>query len=456
MPTKLNGLKPLTFPNFIYILFFFNLILCSQVYSATWKSISKNDINEISYDQESLKGTLENRKINIKINVLKDPKEGDKSRLLQYSVNCNESILKLEEVRRYSESELNGTEAVFKGNDKGNVPQPNTFGQKYLSLACYENTPAINNATPTTNLSPATNEPSWGNAGEVNFIGQGNAIKNLEVSLYVDTAIKASTTQPFAARLLLGKSSGGFYLIMDNSSLNYTNSIKLDLAIDCKKGFVKQINAIAYSEEMGRGKVLDTIMGDVFGIFTLKTSKVQGANDAKQLATKYYCQQAQLQEKKNEDAEARRRFLESPEGKKYLVDEEVKRKKAEDERLKSEATERARIVKEFPFYAVISCGIGSGHMTITACFSGDYGSLEIRNGSEYGLYKIVQIANRMIPNSNEQGEGLIVNLRNNFEINARNGESKNIILGVKIIQRNTGNIVFQKQVDNFGSIRIKN
>ena len=160
--------------------------------------------------------------------------------------------------------------------------------------------------------------------------------------------------------------------------------------------------------------------------------------------------------RKAEDDEKRRVWLSSPEGKKYLADEEVKRKKAEDERLKSEAAERARIAREFPFYAVISCGIGSGHMTITACFSGDYGSLEIRNGSEYGLYKIVQIANRMIPNSNEQGEGLIVNLRNNFEINARNGESKNIILGVKIIQRNTGNIVFQKQVDNFGSIRIKN
>jgi preprotein translocase subunit SecB len=97
-----------------------------------------------------------------------------------------------------------------------------------------------------------------------------------------------------------------------------------------------------------------------------------------------------------------------------------------------------------------------GHMTITACFSGEYGSLEIRNGNEYGLYKIVQIINGMIPNSNEQRDGLVVNLRNNFEINARNGEQKNIILGVKVIQRNSGNVVFQKQVDNFGSIRVKN
>jgi hypothetical protein len=160
--------------------------------------------------------------------------------------------------------------------------------------------------------------------------------------------------------------------------------------------------------------------------------------------------------RKAEEAEKRRIWLSSAEGKKYLAEEEAKRKKSEDERIKSEATEKARIAKEFPYFAVISCGIGMGHMTITACFSGEYGSLEIRNGNEYGLYKIVQIINGMIPNSNEQRDGLVVNLRNNFEINARNGEQKNIILGVKVIQRNSGNVVFQKQVDNFGSIRVKN
>ena len=160
--------------------------------------------------------------------------------------------------------------------------------------------------------------------------------------------------------------------------------------------------------------------------------------------------------RKADEEEKRRIWLVSPEGKKYQADEENKRKKADVERLKSETAERARVAKEFPFYAVISCGIGTGHMTITACFSGDYASLEIRNGSDYGLYKIVQIINQMIPNSNEQREGLIVNLRDKFSINARNGENTNIILGIKVIQRNSGNIVFQKQVDNFGYIRIKN
>lgn len=152
----------------------------------------------------------------------------------------------------------------------------------------------------------------------------------------------------------------------------------------------------------------------------------------------------------------REKWLESPEGKRHIAEEEAKRKKAEDERIKSEVAQNARIAKEFPYYAVISCGIGTGHIMITACLSGDYGSLEIRNGNDYGLYKIGQIINRMVPNATEQRDGLRVNLRNNFEINARNGGQKNMILGVKIIQRNSGNVVFQKQVDNYGSIIIKN
>jgi hypothetical protein len=301
----------------------------------------------------------------------------------------------------------------------------------------------------------ATNAPAWGNAAEVNFRGQGSAIENIEVSLFVDTQFKGSTKQPFATRLLLGEARGGFILIIDNSALNNTNSILMDVVIDCKKDQVRQIKAAAYADEIGKGKFLDVINGDVFGIFTLKTTKVQGVADAKQMALKYYCGQAERQEKKEEEAEARRRFLETPEGKKFLADEAAKEKKAEQDRIKVEAAEKARIAKEFPYYAVISCGIGTGHMTITACFSGDYGSLEIRNGNDYGLYKIVQIANRMIPNAKEQRDGLVVDLRSNFEINARNGESKNIILGVKIVQRNTGNVLFQKQVDNFGSVKVR-
>jgi len=159
---------------------------------------------------------------------------------------------------------------------------------------------------------------------------------------------------------------------------------------------------------------------------------------------------------RQKEREERAKWLQTPEGKNWTAQQEAQARKEEETRQKVAAVENARVAKEFPFYAVISCGIGTGHMTITACFSGDYGSLEVKNGGDYGLYKIVQIINRMIPNSNETSNGLVINLRDNFEITARNGEGKNLILGLKIIKRSSNATVFQKQVDNFGTIRVKN
>ena len=162
------------------------------------------------------------------------------------------------------------------------------------------------------------------------------------------------------------------------------------------------------------------------------------------------------QEEKLLAEEKRKLWLQSTEGKNWTNQQIAQAKREEEARKKLAAEENARVAKEFPFYAVISCGTGQGNMGILACFSYEYGSLEVRNGSDYGLYKIAQIASGVIPNANEQNEGLVINLRNSFEINARNGDSAAIIMEIKIIRRSSGATVFQKQVDQFGSIRIKN
>lgn len=166
-------------------------------------------------------------------------------------------------------------------------------------------------------------------------------------------------------------------------------------------------------------------------------------------------EEAQKRAKKAEDEEKRRIWLASSEGQNWIAQQEAQARREEEASQKLAAEENLRIAREFPFYAIISCGIGMGHMTINACFSGNFGSLEVRNGSDYGLYKIVQIVNRMIPNSREEREGLVINLKNSHEITALNGEGKNLILGLKIIQRSSGSVVFQKQVDNFGIITWK-
>jgi hypothetical protein len=60
----------------------------------------------------------------------------------------------------------------------------------------------------------------------------------------------------------------------------------------------------------------------------------------------------------------------------------------------------------------------------------------------------------LIPNAFESKEGFIVNLRNSFEISARNGGS--MILELKIIHRASGRVMYRKQIDEFGVIKIKN
>jgi hypothetical protein len=159
---------------------------------------------------------------------------------------------------------------------------------------------------------------------------------------------------------------------------------------------------------------------------------------------------------RQQEREARQKWLETPEGRKHLAEEAIKEKKAEQDRLKAEMALKERMIREFPFYALITCGVGAAHIHITACIGSDYGSLEVRNGNDYGMYKIFQVMNLQVPNAKETREGYIIDLRRNFEIVARNGEEKNVIMGVKIIDRTSEKVVFQKQTDRFGTIRVRN
>ncbi len=160
--------------------------------------------------------------------------------------------------------------------------------------------------------------------------------------------------------------------------------------------------------------------------------------------------------KRQQEREVQRKWLETPEGKKHLAEEAIKEKKAEQDRLKAEFALKERMTREFPYFAVITCGVGGAHIHITACIRSDYGSLEVRNGSDYGLYKIFQVMNMQVPNAKETREGYVIDLRRNFEIIARNGEENNVIMGVKIIDRVSNKVVFQKQTDKFGTIRVGN
>ncbi len=108
--------------------------------------------------------------------------------------------------------------------------------------------------------------------------------------------------------------------------------------------------------------------------------------------------------------------------------------------------------KEFPYYLLLTCKAGDYPTVIEGCFSGNVNTeLELRNGSNYGLYKDYQI-NTIAKNTKD---GYLINLRKNFELKAQNS-SDSLILGAKIYKRSNNSLVFEKQVSRFGVIKVSN
>jgi TPR repeat protein/uncharacterized protein len=143
------------------------------------------------------------------------------------------------------------------------------------------------------------------------------------------------------------------------------------------------------------------------------------------------------------EAEKRRQWLSTPEGQKYQA--EQNRIARERERVAAE-----KLAKEFPYYAIISCGMNQQHMNVLACFAGRVGTeLELRNGAEYGMYKAHEITGL----GQDTQEGLMINLRSNFLLKVQNSDDQ-LILGVKIIQRSTNKVVFVRQAAKYQTISV--
>ena len=145
--------------------------------------------------------------------------------------------------------------------------------------------------------------------------------------------------------------------------------------------------------------------------------------------------------------EAQRKAAEyaaSPEGIKKAQQQAAEQKRREEEAA-------AALNKEYPYYAVISCGFNNQHINILACFGGSVGSeIEINNGGAYGLYKIHQIHSL----GNETRDGFVINLKSNFAIKAQNSHDT-LILGMKVFKRAGNEILYQKQVSQWGTVLYK-
>ena len=105
--------------------------------------------------------------------------------------------------------------------------------------------------------------------------------------------------------------------------------------------------------------------------------------------------------------------------------------------------------KKYPYYAVLSCEANGSHANIVACFSGgQYGAdtdLNL-NGKIFKPYNINQAGD-------ENSNGLAFDLKSDFSIVAQN-TSDFLVLKLVITNRLTNKIVYQKEVGQYGVIRI--
>lgn len=147
--------------------------------------------------------------------------------------------------------------------------------------------------------------------------------------------------------------------------------------------------------------------------------------------------QKQEAERLAAEAEARRRWEASPEGRAALAAKAERERQAE-----------AQKAREFPYYVLIRCGDLS-HITVTLCLSDSVETtLRLRNGGNETLYNLSRILG--LRPGWETRDGYRIDLRPSFGLSIQNASSQ--IMGVKILERRSGRVVFSREVGRYGVI----
>lgn len=105
--------------------------------------------------------------------------------------------------------------------------------------------------------------------------------------------------------------------------------------------------------------------------------------------------------------------------------------------------------------AIFTCGFsGVNHVSMISCIgTGQHGvttALEIRNGDSYNLYTDYTYASI----GKETREGFLVDLKDVFEIKIQNNSE--LILGLTIVDVETGEKFYEKKVTQFGVLAVHN
>ena len=117
-----------------------------------------------------------------------------------------------------------------------------------------------------------------------------------------------------------------------------------------------------------------------------------------------------------------------------------------------EAERQAAFAREYPYTAVLTCGMGGGdHINIVACFTGgSYGvdtELEITNGQNYQMYKPYNLRQA----GSEYSSGFEIDLRDSFTIIAQNS-SEYLLLSLEIIDNSNGMKIYEDSASQFGVV----
>lgn len=120
----------------------------------------------------------------------------------------------------------------------------------------------------------------------------------------------------------------------------------------------------------------------------------------------------------------------------------------------AERRRREDQAREFPFIAVLTCGM-PGHINIMACFAGGSRGvdteLKLRNGSSSAMYKVYNLQQA----GQERRDGFYIDLRRNFDLRAQNADDT-LILSLKIIDRVSGRVVHEDQASRFEVVSARN
>ena len=131
--------------------------------------------------------------------------------------------------------------------------------------------------------------------------------------------------------------------------------------------------------------------------------------------------------------------------------------KVQDQRINDDMDRQffaGRPIKEFPYQAKMSCSYGSNQLPLMACMQNGNltTNIEVRSGQDYSM---AQFTNLNIANSIGSKDGLVVLLRPNFQIKMQNA-SREMTMSMKIIDRQTNSVVYQKSAGQFDYISASN